>query len=316
MSSTTLSVVMPNYNHAQFLPQAIEGIAAQSRPPDEFLILDDASTDHSLQTIEPYLKQYPFIRLIRHERNQGVVAAHQRLFAEARGDYLFAAAADDIRQPGFFEQAMQIAARYPHAGLIFGAVGIVDPQGQGVDRIEVRNWHEPLYADPDRFMREYLVAELPSHSACSGTIYRRNALMEVGGYRNELGSWADTFAFRAIGLKYGACYLPDDVALFRRLESSYSQQAGARPRVMLDVIARAAYLMRSEGFRGRFSAAYVRGWRRAFRWQVIREYYLGAMPTGHPLPSRLRRLVRGLPRLLPTLRLIVYRGDLSCYLEH
>jgi hypothetical protein len=144
-------------------------------------------------------------------------------------------------------------------------------------------------------------------------MYRRDALMEVGGYREELGSWSDTFAVRAIGLKYGACYLPDEVARFRRLEGSYSQQAGAHPRAMLDIIARAAYLMKSEEFRDRFPAAYVREWRRAFRRQVIREYYLGSTPGSRPRPSRLARLVRGLPRLFPTLFLCCYSGDLSCY---
>jgi hypothetical protein len=159
------------------------------------------------------------------------------------------------------------------------------------------------------------MVELPSHSACSGTIYRRDVLMEVGGYRDELGSWSDTFAFRAIGLKYGACYLPGEVAQFRRLEGSYSQQAGARPCAMLDIIARAEYLMRSEEFRDRFPVSYVHRWRRAFRWQLIREYYLGKVPMGQPLPSRLGRLIRGLPRLLSTLRLHWYRGDISCYHE-
>ncbi len=313
MTAPTLSAVMPNYNHASYLCEAIESIAEQSRPPDEFLILDDASTDNSLDVIDPYLERFPFIRLIRHESNQGVVAAHQRLFAEARGDYVFGAAADDIRSTGFFERAMRIVEQHPEAGLVFGVVGIVDPQGQPVDRISVRQWNEPLYAAPERFMQEYLMVELPSHSACSGTIYRRDALMEVGGYRDELGSWSDTFAVRAIGLKYGACYLPDEVARFRRLEGSYSQQAGARPRAILDIIARAEYLMKSDEFRDRFPAVYVQQWQRAFRRQVVREFYLGSTPAGQPRRSRLSRLVRGLPRLVPAVSLCCYSGDLSCY---
>ncbi len=85
MSTPALSVVMPNYNHSRYLADAVTGIAGQSRPPDEFLILDDASTDDSLQVIEPFLNRFPFIRLIRHERNCGGTAACARLFAEARG---------------------------------------------------------------------------------------------------------------------------------------------------------------------------------------------------------------------------------------
>ena len=194
MEQPTLAVLMPNYNHARYLADAIAGIATQSRPPDEFLILDDGSTDNSLEIIEPYLKQYPFLRLIRHERNRGVIAANQRLFAEARGDLLFAAAADDVRLPGFFARAVQMAERFPQAGLVFGAVGMIDQEGRRLGRIAVRRWQEPLYADPQRFLREYLMVELPAHSLCSGTIYSREALLEAGGFRPDLGSWAATFA--------------------------------------------------------------------------------------------------------------------------
>jgi glycosyltransferase involved in cell wall biosynthesis len=309
MQRPTLSAVMPNYNHARYLREAIESIAGQSRPPDEFLVLDDASTDDSLQVIQSYLKEFPFLRLIEQDCNQGVIASHQRLFAAARGDYVFAAAADDVRMPGFFERALELVQRFPQAGLVFGIVGMVDAQGQPLGRIEARRWSEPMYADPRRFLREYLAVEPPAQSTCSGTIYRREALLEVGGYRAELGSWSDTFAFRAIGLRYGVCYLPVEVARFRKLPGSFSQTTAAQPRHMLDIIARAASLMSSPEFRDRFPPDYVRRWRRACRRQVILEAYLGGDTPGRPRPSFLWRNLRRLPRLFRVLPLLFYRGN-------
>ena len=309
MNGCTLSAVMPNYNHAAYLREAIESIATQSRPPDEFLILDDASTDHSLQVIEPYLQRFPFIRLIRHQRNQGVIGAHHRLFDEARGDYLFAAAADDVRLPGFFERALLLAQRYPQAGLVFGAVGMIDPAGQKLGRLAACRWREPLYADPDRFLHDYLLVERPSQSACSGTIYRRDVFLEVGGYRAELGSWSDTFAVWAIGLKYGVCYLPEEVAQFRKLVGSFSNQSSAQPRKLLDIIARAGRLMQSPEFRDRFPTEFVRRWRTAYRRQVLWDDLLGPEIAGAARPSFLTRNLRRLPRLFRTLPLLWYRGD-------
>jgi glycosyltransferase involved in cell wall biosynthesis len=276
-------------------------------------LLDDGSTDQSVQIITRCLDRFPFLRLIQHARNQGVVAASKRLFAEAHGDYVFAAAADDIRLPGFFERAMSLVERFPQAGLVFGVVRMIDHEGCHLLTGEARRWQEPLYADRTRFLRDYLQVERPSQSACSGTIYRRDALLEVGGYRAELGSWADTFAFRAIGLKYGVCYLPTEVAQFRVLPGSFSQQSDAEPRTMLDLIARAAVLMTSAEFRDRFPADYVREWCRRFRWQVIRDYFLGPEVPGRPRPSFVVRNLRRLPRVLPTLALFAYRGDVSCY---
>lgn len=308
-SRPTLSVLMPNYNHARYLAEAIRGIASQSRPPDEFLILDDASTDNSLEVIAPFLEQFPFIRLIRHERNQGVIVASQRLFAEARGDYVFAAAADDIRLPGFFELALHWAARFPQAGLAFGIVHIVDHAGHLLCRGEASRWRKPLYASPEQFLREYLEVERPSQSTCAATIYRRDAIQEVGGYRAELGSWADTFAFRAIGLKYGVCYLAAELVHARELPSGFHQRCHSDPRASLEMIARAADLMRSAEFRDRFPPVHVRRWRRAYRWQVIRDYFLGPEAPGAQRPTFFIRNARRLPRLLPTLALFLYRGD-------
>ena len=110
MSGPTLSVILPNYNHARYLSEAIEAIASQSHAADEFLILDDASTDNSLEIIEKFQKRYSQIRVLRHEQNRGVLEANRRLFEEARGDYVFAAAADDIFQQGHVELFEEIRA--------------------------------------------------------------------------------------------------------------------------------------------------------------------------------------------------------------
>ena len=309
----TLSVVMPNYNHASYLAEAIVGIATQSRPPDEFLILDDASTDDSLRIIEEYAQRFSQIRVLRHQRNQGVVAANNRLFEEAQGDYLFAAAADDIRLPGFFEAAMQLAERYPQAGLIFGQVGIVLEDGRRTGLVGVRRWQTEIYADPKRFLQEYLESEPASHSPCSATIYRADAFKEVGRYRADLGSWSDTFAVRAIGLKYGACHLPREVVQFRKSVGSFSHASVVQPRKQLDMIARASDLMQSPEFREIFPADHVRRWSREYRRLVMWNDFLGDDRAEGPRPGFLIRNLRRLPRIPRALSLAFYRPGSGCY---
>jgi len=79
MPEPTLTAGFPNYNHSHYLPQAIEAILSQSRPPDEFIIVDDASTDNSVEIIESYARQDSRLRLVRHEHNQGAVASLDRV---------------------------------------------------------------------------------------------------------------------------------------------------------------------------------------------------------------------------------------------
>jgi glycosyltransferase involved in cell wall biosynthesis len=290
----TLSVIMPNYNHGRFLARAIAEIIGQSRPPDEFLILDDASTDDSARIIAEQAARYPRIRFLRNETNQGVIAAHKRLFEEAKGDYVFAGAADDVRLPGFFERAMALAECHPEAGLICGRMLIVDEHDQPLGDLAIRRWKEPLYASPEQFLNDYLEVEAPSHSLCGATIYRRAALQEVGWYRGELGPWGDTFSARAIGLKYGACFTPEPLTAWRRLAGSFSHPSRSDARYTLDLIARAARLMQSDQFRDRFPASHVARWRKRYRRQVAWSQFWDEGLSANPRSARfwLRAMAR------------------------
>jgi glycosyltransferase involved in cell wall biosynthesis len=304
---------MPNYNHAHYLAEAITGIVNQSRPPDEFLLLDDCSTDHSLAVIEPFLQRFRGMRLLLHKRNQGVVASVEQLVREARGDYVLCAAADDIRMPGFFAQALTLAEQHPAAGLVFGKVRMIDEAGRDLGMGEATRWQSPRFADPQCFLREYLLVERPSQAMTTSTVFRRDALLEAGIYPQELGSWADAFVVRAIGLKYGVCYVPAEFTQTRTLAGSFSGHTAADPRRALNLIDRAEYLMKSPRYRDVFPADYVRQWRAAYRWQVIRDYFLGPEDPGQLRPSFLLRNVRRLPRVWRTFGLFFYRGDLSCF---
>jgi glycosyltransferase involved in cell wall biosynthesis len=65
MSNTTISVVLPNYNHAEYIGEALEAILSQSVRPKEVIVVDDNSTDGSIAVIEKFLRRDSIIRLIR-----------------------------------------------------------------------------------------------------------------------------------------------------------------------------------------------------------------------------------------------------------
>ena len=74
MKSANLSIIMPNYNHAHYLPRALDAILRQSVPPKEVIVVDDASTDDSVRVVERVAARNPIIRLIRNERNRASTA--------------------------------------------------------------------------------------------------------------------------------------------------------------------------------------------------------------------------------------------------
>ena len=313
----SLTACIPNYNHSQYLPEALDAVLAQSRPPDEFLVLDDASTDNSVEIIESYAARCPYLRLVRNERNLGVVRSLDRLLRMAQGDYVYFGAADDYVLPGFFEKTLGLAEQYPAAGIIFGQIALrshTDAEGDEVEIRGVRRWQEPLFASPEIFLRDYLEAEPTHHSLTHATLYRRELFLEEGGFRPELGHLCDTFALRAIALRYGACYLPEPCATWRVTPRSYAASEGHDPEVMLGIIASLYALMRSPEYADRFPASYALRWKGDLERMVF-DHYVWKLrtPWGRsPLALLRGRLLKRYLRLGLALR---HHNDLAAFLH-
>ena len=81
--SPTLSVVLPNYNHARYLESALVAHLNQSALPLEIIVVDDASTDESRTIVKRLAARHPIVRLVAMPVNGGVNAAMNRGLAEA-----------------------------------------------------------------------------------------------------------------------------------------------------------------------------------------------------------------------------------------
>ena len=109
----TVSVLLPNYNHARFIGTALDALAAQTRAPHEIVVIDDASTDDSVAVIESFGEKLPQLRLLRNPRNLGVSGAVNRGLAEARSTHVVSSAADDWLEPDFIAQMSAAVAAHP-----------------------------------------------------------------------------------------------------------------------------------------------------------------------------------------------------------
>src|SRR3954468_1125884 len=101
MPTADLSVFLANYNHARYLPRALDAILSQSVRPREVIVVDDASMkDNSLEVLDGYARLDPVVRVVRNETNLGVVPTYNKGLGLASADYVFLAAADDYLLPG------------------------------------------------------------------------------------------------------------------------------------------------------------------------------------------------------------------------
>ncbi|MCF6188121.1 MAG: glycosyltransferase family 2 protein [Desulfobulbaceae bacterium] len=90
-----VSVIVPTYNRAKYIKRAMDSVLGQTRPPDELIIVDDGSTDNTLEIIEQTALRAAFpVRVLRRE-NRGAAAARNVGIAHATGDFLCFLDSDD-----------------------------------------------------------------------------------------------------------------------------------------------------------------------------------------------------------------------------
>jgi len=308
MARPVLTVFTPNYNHARFVGQAIESVISQSTPPDQYVIVDDGSSDDSAAIIGRYAQQIPYIDFIAGP-HRGLWPTVESGLARAAGDYVMVLSADDYVLPGFFEKALAAARRHPAAGVIFGLLEFVDSAGQVASTQSLPpglSDGAEVFLPPERFLREYLSAIKPYHSQTAAALYRREALLAVGYARPELGAWSDTFAAWAISLQHGACLLNCAGTAFRQ-GSNHSVSASwhGDARMAISSLTCAARLMRSPRFCACFPADFVTRWHAAYVEDILRAQrrriiaHLEADLQTLPLPPELdRRPLLGLQRAL------------------
>ncbi len=122
-----ISVLIPAYNRPSYLKQALESVLNQTRLPDEIIIGDDnPETDENYKAVKEYIKTYPFIKYIRHEKNIGSVQNYKTLFNLASGDYIKWLADDDILMPDALEKLSYYLDKDPQIKLVTSVRKAVD----------------------------------------------------------------------------------------------------------------------------------------------------------------------------------------------
>jgi len=219
----TLSAIIPNHNHGQYIGRAVDALLTQERVPDEIVIVDDASTDDSLAIINELAAKSPRIKVVSLSVNAGTNAALRAGFEHATGQYFVLAGADDWVMPGFCELGMRMLVQNPSLGLFCGDTVLVD--GATGKTLGYRPAARPLYragiVSPDQCAE--LLKRMDNFIHTGGAIFRRDAIFEAGGLDDALGAFADGFLTRKIALKFGFCYAPRVVACWRVFTTGVSR---------------------------------------------------------------------------------------------
>jgi len=253
-----LSVVIPNFNHSGYLRASLASVLAQLRAADEIIVIDDASTDDSLAVASSFLHRHPNFRVLQNSRNLGCVQTLNKGLALAQGSIIYFGAADDLTYPMLFARAAALLESYPQAGLFSARSDLISAKGA---RLGVLPTPVPLRApgfiDPSTAAR--LLMRQDGWFMGNTTIYRRDLLLGVGGFPEDLHSFTDGYVSRLLAVRHGACYSPEVLAAWRRLPGGYAWSQTVDRTELTNLITTAGQRMTEDG--SPFPVGYASRWR-------------------------------------------------------
>ncbi len=195
----TVAVIVPNFNHADYLAVRLDSIFSQTISPDRVLILDDCSTDGSETIIEGYLGREN-VEYVPNESNTGDLFKQWNKGIESvNEDYIWIAESDDFSEPTFLKNMLDLALRYPSAGIVYCKSDHVDEDGKWLGDIdehyaglfESKRWNSGFFNSGFEECRTYMLQRntIPNASAC---LFKRETLIRIGlastGFR-LCGDW-------------------------------------------------------------------------------------------------------------------------------
>src|SRR5262245_14501161 len=119
----SVSVCIPTYNGAKFVAEAVQSVLVQSSTDFELLVVDDGSTDGTLDIVRSFTDSR--IQIHQNEKRLGIPKNWNHCLALARGEYICLFHQDDVMLPENLQRKVQVLAADPIVGLVHSAVEIV-----------------------------------------------------------------------------------------------------------------------------------------------------------------------------------------------
>jgi glycosyltransferase involved in cell wall biosynthesis len=266
-----VAVIVPTYNHAHFLSDAIESILEQTQQPLEVVVVDDGSNDRP----EKVVANFPSVRIVG-QANAGLAAARNRGVRETFAPYLLFLDADDRLMPEAIASGMDSLGTDEAAAFTYGAYQILDSASGEHEKVRFRPVPKLAFAN---FLKGNQIG-------MHGTVlYRRHAVERAGGFREHLRACEDYDLYLRLALDHPVLCHDDICAEYRHHESNMS----ADPAFMLKAALGVLGDYRAEAERRGLEHDYRYGvltWKRYYAkvWRgTIRRGPLSAIRTGAEL---------------------------------
>lgn len=220
---TWVTVICTCYNHQNYVRQALQSVIDQTYPYVELIVIDNGSTDGSVEQVYSFIDPHPSVRFIRNNSNVGLNRAFNQGLTLASGRYVIDLSADDVLLPDRIAKQVACMEQLPNSyGVVFSNAAFIDALGRRTGT------HYPVNEKGQATVQvptgDVFRAILSSYFICTPTmLIRRSLLEQLGGYDESLSYEDFDFWVRSSRLCYYA-YLDDVLTLKRQLPGSLSGQ--------------------------------------------------------------------------------------------
>lgn len=204
-----ISAIIPVYNGRKYLREAVDSVIAQTLPPIELIIVDDGSTDGSMDVLEGLEAPFPIVRL--RQENAGQSAARNHGARVAKGDFIALLDQDDAWYPEHLEE---LARPFGEERRLGWAYSNLDEMDEGGGMVTVGMLDDLPAQHPKRSLHEMLSHDL--FILPSASLIERKAFLAVGGFDERLSGYEDDDLFlRMFRAGYRNVYLPQSLSKWR-----------------------------------------------------------------------------------------------------
>jgi glycosyltransferase involved in cell wall biosynthesis len=223
--SPRVTVLIPNYNGAQFLEHCFNGLLMQSIQDFECIFLDDGSSDTSLEVANQYLKEIPQLQ-IKAFSNGGIATNWNRGMALVNTEFFTLLHCDDSYEPGYLEAMLGLMDAFPAAGLGHCASQAMNAHSNPVFSL-AEFYKHAKFLSSKAFQRsiedEYRLLLESDFINCPSVIYRSSAAHKIGNFDVGLEQTLDwDYWFRTLRAGYTICGTNQKLYLYRRHASNHT----------------------------------------------------------------------------------------------
>ncbi len=226
-----VTIGIPNYNYAHYITGTLNSVISQTYQNLELIIIDDLSTDNSIDVIVNWINEYKGtikIYFIKNTANKGLTGVCNHVLKNSKGKYFQTLDADDILLPDKIERQVRAMEQEKNVALVYSNIGVIDETGNIIsdDYLGRIGFNKNEMPHGNIFEKLFDFNFIPLPSVLVNTELARG----VGGFDETLQVQDYYLWLKLAEQKYETIFLPGNTALYREHAKSMSQNALTNPR--------------------------------------------------------------------------------------